>query len=460
MNPIGLRVTIAQGKAFSSALRSTASIRSSYGISGRYTASHLLCRTISFSKDTFLIPYESAHASTLLQKQFKNNSLQRWQVARLSTLASVPPQKTDDEPASAGRTGLPEERGQKQVAVWLLICCGMVFVMVVLGGVTRLTESGLSITEWKPLVGSIPPRSQEEWEVEFSKYKQSPEYIKLNTGMTVEEYKQIYWMEWSHREWGRIIGLVYTIPFLYFTYRGYIRGKLLKQCTGMLALLGFQGALGWYMVKSGLEHKNFEENNSVPRVSQYRLAAHLSSAVALYSGMMWISMGILSPHKYLGASINPALRGIAVGTSHLAYLTAFSGAFVAGLDAGLIYNTFPLMGGQLIPEGLLDMKPLWKNFFENDTTVQFDHRVLGISTVTMTTVAYLMSLREGNKLPKATRYAFRALFGMGLLQATLGISTLLTFVPVHLAASHQMGAMTLMSIALWLLHELKRIPRR
>jgi len=350
----------------------------------------------------------------------------------------------------------------KNIALWLFICCGIILVIIVLGGVTRLTESGLSITEWKPVTGILPPLNQEEWGVVFDNYKQSPEYKMLNFGMTLEEFKKIYYMEWAHRIAGRLIGLAFSIPLLFFFSKGWIKGKLLIQCIGLLSLGGLQGALGWYMVKSGLDASNFKENNSVPRVSQYRLAAHLANAVVLYSSMFWMGMKLLNPIPYpklYSISGISFLQRLSVVTTGLVFITALSGAFVAGLDAGLVYNTFPLMANQIIPEGLLKLKPTWKNFFENDTTVQFDHRLLGISTFVSSSFLYFLFLKKRKEMPKKVQIALHSLFCMTLLQVTLGITTLLTYVPVPLAASHQAGAMSLLTIALWATQELKKLPR-
>jgi len=224
---------------------------------------------------------------------------------------------------------------------------------------------------------------------------------------------------------------------------------------------GFQGLLGWYMVKSGLDKETFSKENSLPRVSQYWLAAHLTSAIVLYTGLFSSALNFLSPIAKLNLPQSRELiyfRGTSLGTTALILCTMLSGAFVAGLDAGLVYNTFPLMAGQIVPEGLLELHPRWRNFFENVTTVQFDHRVLGIASVSAVSALFLYSLGSKTlKLTRTAKMACHSLFAMALLQVTLGISTLLTYVPVPLAASHQAGALTLYTIALWFLRELKRI---
>lgn len=354
---------------------------------------------------------------------------------------------------------LPANR-QKIIGVWLLLIAGMVLLMIILGGITRLTESGLSITDWKPLVGAIPPLSVEEWNVEFDKYKQSPEYQKLNFGMSLEDFKKIFWMEWAHREWGRAIGLAFALPYLFFLSKGWLHGRVLRNCTALLAFGGFQGAIGYWMVASGLDARNFEENNSVPRVSQYRLATHLVSAVGIYSALIWKGLELLETKRIeTNAPALVKLKKLLFLATGIISLTAFSGAFVAGLDAGLIYNTFPLMGEQIVPEGMWSKTPLWKNFFENDTTVQFNHRYLGITTVGFVGGLYAYALQHASELPVQIKRGLHMLMGVAALQVTLGISTLLTFVPVHLAASHQAGAMSLLTVSLWLSHRVRKFGK-
>lgn len=353
--------------------------------------------------------------------------------------------------------------------VWIAGCTATVFGMVVVGGLTRLTESGLSMVDWGVLQMK-PPITQEEWEAEFDKYKQFPEYKKLNSKMTVEEFKSIYYYEWAHRNLGRFLGAAYTLPLLYFTARGHVRGPLRTRLYAIAAGIGFQGLLGWYMVKSGLVEKDH------PRVSQYRLAAHLGSAFVLYTAMLWTTFDfVLTPLTTTAKLTTSAaasaaaasaptvlklqakMRKYAHGVAGLVFLTAISGAFVAGLDAGLIYTDFPYMGGQVVPNEILDMDPKWRNFTENDVTVQFQHRVLGITTFSSIVAMWLWSRKV--PLPPRSRLAMNALLGMASLQVTLGIATLYTLVMTHVAATHQAGSLTLLSIATWLMHELKRLPK-
>lgn len=272
--------------------------------------------------------------------------------------------------------------------------------------------------------------------------------------MTLKEFKFIWHMEYGHRMWGRAIGAFYAIPAAYFWYKGYFTRPLKYRVLAFGALIGIQGLMGWYMVKSGLEDR-FHEENDVPRVSQYRLAAHLSFAFLLYTLFAWSSLGILLPAQRM-VNVTKQMsrfRGLAHATKGMVFLTALSGAFVAGLDAGLVYNSFPKMADRWIPSDILAMSPKLKNFTENPTTVQFDHRVLGTTTLALISGLYLVS--RGIPLPPRAYTASKAVLVMGWAQVVLGISTLLTYVPVPLAASHQSGSLILLSFAIWLTHELK-----
>jgi len=343
------------------------------------------------------------------------------------------------------------------VGYWLLGCAGMSFVAVALGGITRLTESGLSMVDWK-LFGRRPPITPEEWEAEFDKYRGSPEYVYKNADISMDNFKFIWSMEYGHRMWGRTIGAVFYIPAAVMWAKGFFNKAMKVRVIAMGGLLGFQGLLGWYMVKSGLDHDNFKGPSDVPRVSQYRLAAHLSSAMVLYSTFLWSSMSVLLPSPK--ASLLPAalqsvakFSGMAMGVKALVFLTAVSGAFVAGLDAGLVYNSFPDFAGRAIPEDILAFEPKIINVTENPTTVQFNHRILGVTTLAAITLLALKS----RKLPlhPRARTAVMALTTMGWIQPTLGIATLLLYVPTWLAATHQSGALVTLSSALWLSYELK-----
>ena len=350
--------------------------------------------------------------------------------------------------------------GRIPLAWWMGGCSAWVFSMVVLGGVTRLTRSGLSMTDWK-FTGETRPRTQEEWEAEFAKYKRSPEYTKVNSTMTLEEFKFIYWMEYAHRMWGRALGLVFALPCTYFAYKGYVNGVLGKRLALLFAMGGGQGLVGWWMVKSGLEEELLVQHE-VPRVSPYRLAAHLTSAFAIYSILAWTTMNLAFPKpviESLSQSSKQALlkvRGMAIPLSALVGVTAISGAFVAGLDAGHAYNTFPLMEGKLVPSEYFQLSPFWKNLFEDTATVQFNHRALAMTTLGAIT-AFAWHTRT-LPLPPSTRKLIYAVVAMAYAQVTLGVSTLLTYVPVSLGSAHQTGALTLFTLMLGLLHSARRSP--
>jgi len=345
----------------------------------------------------------------------------------------------------------------RTVGWWLAGCAGMCVGAVVLGGVTRLTESGLSMTDWN-LAGRPPPMSTEEWLEEFEKYKLSPEFKWKNFDISLEDFKFIWYMEYIHRMWGRTIGAAFYIPATVFWMRGMLTPALKKRVMLMGGLLGFQGLLGWYMVKSGLEHDNFLGPNDVPRVSQYRLAAHLSSAVVLYSVLFWNAKEILAPaFRMTPEKVTPALaqlRKMVISSKALVFLTLVSGAFVAGLDAGLVYNSFPKFADRWIPEDLLLFSPLLRNITENPTCVQFDHRVLGILSLSLITATAAKALRTPG-LPPHIRTAALVLGAAGWMQVCLGITTLLLYVPVPVAALHQSGALATLSVAMWTAHDMK-----
>ena len=326
----------------------------------------------------------------------------------------------------------------RAVGVWLLVCCFLVFAMVVLGGVTRLTGSGLSMVRWAPLSGAIPPITAAAWEAEFSHYQQSPEFQKVNHQMTVNEFKTIFYVEYFHRLLGRAIGLVFLVPFLVFLWRGRIRRALIPKLSLMFVLGGLQGLLGWYMVKSGLV--------DVPRVSPYRLTAHLIVAVAIYAYLFWTALGLLS-ERSRQSTVSPLARG-AIGITAMIVVTILSGGFVAGLKAGHAFNTFPLMGGQWIPQGYRVAEPFWLNFFETIPAVQFNHRWLAITTFVLVLLFALRAWRDDAM--RMYRAAVGVLAMLALIQVSLGISTLVLHVPVVLAAAHQGAALALLTAALYL----------
>ncbi|PON47228.1 COX15/CtaA family [Parasponia andersonii] len=346
-------------------------------------------------------------------------------------------------------------RAQKMVGIWLFGSAAWVFSMVVLGGVTRLTRSGLSMTDWK-FTGGLPPLSDEEWLLEFEKYKQSPEYKRVNRGMSIEDFKFIYWMEYAHRMWGRALGIMFALPFSYFLRKGYITLRLGLKLSSLFALGAGQGLIGWWMVKSGLEEPPSEY--AQPRVSPYRLAAHLTSAFVIYCGLLWTGLSVVMPEPPAGSKAwvqgAAKVKRLALPVSLLVGITAVSGAFVAGNDAGRAYNTFPKMGDTWIPEDIFEMKPLIRNFFENTSTVQLDHRILATST--LISIGSLWWLTRKVAIHPAVRALIGNTLGMAALQVTLGISTLLSYVPVSLGSAHQAGALTLMTLMILLNHTVRR----
>jgi cytochrome c oxidase assembly protein subunit 15 len=337
---------------------------------------------------------------------------------------------------------------RRQIAHWLLICCAMVFATLVVGGVTRLTHSGLSIVEWQPLIGALPPLNAAEWNEVFLKYQQTPEFLKVNHGMNLEEFKTIFYWEYLHRLLGRGIGLVFLLPFLYFLLRRKIDRTLAPKLVGMFLLGGLQGAMGWYMVKSGLVDD--------PHVSQYRLTAHLGLAFVIFAVMAWVALGLLAQRQKSLASANPALRSAqaqASGLLLLVFVMVLSGGLVAGLHAGLTYNSFPLMHGYVVPPDIFMLEPWYLNFFNNPGTVQFDHRLIAWLLIILLPLFWFRT-RKLTLTPRA-RLATHVLLAVFVLQIVLGISTLLLVVPVPLAATHQAGAMVLFASLLWLNHELR-----
>jgi len=341
---------------------------------------------------------------------------------------------------------------KKCVGGWLLICSGLAAGTIVAGGLTRLTKSGLSMVDWH-LFKEFPPLNQKAWETEFEKYKQFPEFKMSNFAMDLEEFKKIWWMEYIHRSLGRTIGVVFAIPAAYFWYRKWLVPGMKKRTLILGALLVGQGLLGWYMVKSGLEEETAKKYND-PRVSHYRLAAHLGTGFLFYSILFYNGLKhTLNPILIAMTPQMKRLRRLAYVSKGLIFLTAVSGAFVAGLDAGLIYNTYPLMGDNLVPGDVLAEKPVWRNFFENPTTTQFDHRLLGHLVLASVIMTWIASRKV--HLSSRQRMASNALLAAAFFQVGLGISTLLLEVPKSLAATHQAGALGLLSTAFWLAHDLK-----
>lgn len=336
---------------------------------------------------------------------------------------------------------------QRSIAIWLLICCVTIYAMVVLGGVTRLTGSGLSMVKWEPIIGVLPPLGQSEWEQVFQLYQQYPEFRHKNSNMDLAGFKGIFWLEYAHRVLGRLIGVIFLIPLIFFIVRKRIERPLVPKLIFMFLLGGLQGVLGWFMVKSGLSQD--------PHVSQYRLTAHLGFAFLIYAYIFWVALDLLSPAERQGRGnrVYAGLRRFSYLVTGLVFVTILSGGFVAGLKAGFAYNTFPLMNGQLIPEGMFTLDPSWSNLFENVTTVQFDHRLLATLLFLIIPVYWVLGNRRA---PDARiRLGFHLLLVTLMAQIALGISTLLLHVPVALAATHQGVALALFTLALYLSHELR-----
>lgn len=325
-------------------------------------------------------------------------------------------------------------RSRRAVRVWLYIVLLVLFALFLVGGATRLTDSGLSITEWKPIHGVIPPLSEAQWQEELEKYRQIPEYQQINKGMSLEEFKTIFWWEWAHRLLARGVGLVMALPLAFFWLTGRLEGHLKPKLLGLLALGGFQGFVGWWMVSSGLSER--------VDVSQYRLATHLTLACIIFTAVMWVARG-LAPH-----SQGPAGQGTRRFAGAMAFLVLFQiylGALVAGLDAGMAYNTWPLMDGSLVPGDLFVQQPWWINLFENPKTVQFVHR-LGAYVVLAAAIWHAFSAWRADP---GTTHAHRALVLLGLIlvQAAIGITALVLVVPFGWALVHHAFAIIVLGFA-------------
>jgi cytochrome c oxidase assembly protein subunit 15 len=335
---------------------------------------------------------------------------------------------------------------RRAIGVWLLACCGMVAALVLVGGLTRLTHSGLSMVEWRPLMGILPPLNEAGWQEVFAEYRAYPEYQKLNSGMTLGDFKRIFAFEYVHRLLGRGIGVVFGLPMVWFMVRRRVSVRFGAILVGLFALGGMQGVVGWWMVRSGLVDR--------PDVSQYRLATHFGLALLIYALILWTALGVLRPRAADGDPARRSLARVATSIAVGVFITAISGAFVAGLDAGFAYNTFPLMGGRLVPVGLFFIDPWWRNVFENVTTVQFDHRWL--AKAVLVAVVWMWWRSRAVDLSVAGRRAVAAVVFAAILQVALGIATLLSIVAVPIASAHQLGALALLTTAIVAASELRR----
>jgi cytochrome c oxidase assembly protein subunit 15 len=341
-----------------------------------------------------------------------------------------------------------EARSRRRVAGWLFAVSFLVFAMIVLGGVTRLTHSGLSITEWEPFIGTVPPLSDADWQVQFEKYQLTPEFKLRNFDMTVEDFKPIFWMEYAHRLLGRVIGLAYFLPLVWFFVTRQVPRGTGGWLIALFVLGGLQGALGWYMVASGLVDD--------PRVSQYRLTAHLSLAFLIFAAAFWMALGLArSPHRGAARPEAAAPRVLAYAVVGLVALMVVTGGFVAGIRAGLAYNTFPLMNGHLMPPEIFMLEPWWLNLFNNMATVQFNHRLF--AWLLIFTVPVLWWLVRRRVSEPAARLASSLLLAWLAVQVGLGIATVLLRLPLPIAASHQGGAVVFLALALWTAFELRRL---
>ncbi|MDH4325762.1 MAG: COX15/CtaA family protein [Betaproteobacteria bacterium] len=320
------------------------------------------------------------------------------------------------------------DRDRKIVAAWLLLCAAMVFAIVVVGGITRLTRSGLSIVEWQPLIGVLPPLSEADWQALFAKYRETPEYRLVNLGMDLAGFQRIFWWEYLHRLLARVIGFVFLLPLLWFHAKRMLDRPLAWKLWGLFALGALQGLMGWLMVASGLIDD--------PKVNPVRLTLHLGLALAIFSAELWIALGLLQPRAGRAGRLAAALP-------FLVFAMALSGGMVAGLRAGAAYQTFPLMNGHWVPPEILVLEPWWRNFLYNMATVQFVHR--GFFWLLAVLVPLAWWLRRGD-------WAALALLAAFALQAALGIATLLAGVPVALGAAHQGGAVLVLAAALWNAH--------
>jgi cytochrome c oxidase assembly protein subunit 15 len=336
-------------------------------------------------------------------------------------------------------------RDRHAVAAWLFLCCALLFALIVVGGVTRLTHSGLSITEWQPIIGTLPPLTDSDWADAFAKYQTTPEYRQINPDMSLDAFKRIFWWEYAHRLLGRVIGVAFLLPYLWFLVRRRIPRGYAGALFAIFILGGAQGALGWYMVQSGLVDD--------PRVSQLRLAAHLGLAFLIFGAMFWVALSLSRPSA--GSAGNAALRRFAFLLTALIYVMVLAGGLVAGIRAGFGYNTFPLMNGRWIPPGLLLLEPWYRNFIDNMTTVQFDHRLLAWALAALVPwFAWRVHARP--EVDARARRAVSFLLALLVVQVALGIATLLLVVPLPLAAAHQAGAVLVFAAALNASHALRR----
>ena len=373
-----------------------------------------------------------------------------------STIAGAAPAIASEATAAAADAQAVPAAASAAVGWWLLGTSASVFAMVVVGGITRLTRSGLSMTDWRPQ-GKRWPRNDDEWEAEFAQYREFPEYQRLykGSGFDLDDFKKIFFWEWFHRMFGRGIGVVFAVPLAAFAARGMIPRSLAPTLGGLLLLGGSQGLVGWWMVRSGLDAKAVDEiDGGIPRVSPYRLATHLTCAFTIFTILLYTGLGVLQPRAAASAAtIAPLLRRVHL-LSGLIGVTAISGAFVAGMQAGYAFNTFPLMEGRVIPDGYFALTPAYRNFFESVPSVQLHHRVLALTSLASVTSLWVWVQRM--PLPPQLRLATDALLLAAWAQVSLGVATVVNAVPVHLGSAHQAGALTLFSVVIFTLHSCRQ----
>ena len=330
-------------------------------------------------------------------------------------------------------------QGSHTVGIWLLVVAAIITAMVTIGGLTRLTGSGLSITEWHPVTGVVPPLSDAAWQAEFAKYRHIPQYVRENRWMSLSDFKLIYWWEWTHRFLGRLLGAIFLLPFIFFAWKGTIQRRDWPRMLVIFALGGLQGFVGWWMVESGLETR--------VSVSQYRLAVHLGTAILLLGAVLWVALEYLRlPNAAARQDGRRPNWTLAAAFTGLVYVQMMLGALVAGLRAGLVYNTWPSMDGRFAPEQPFFSTPWWINFFENAGLAQFDHRLVAYAVLVAAIATWLRSRKA---TPRLVRTSGTAVLHASVLQVALGITTLLLQAPMALAALHQFAAVALFSTALW-----------
>lgn len=342
----------------------------------------------------------------------------------------------------------PDRHAHPWVGRWLLVMALMVMLMAFVGAATRLTESGLSIVDWRPVTGAVPPLSKNDWQVEFKKYQTSPQYQKMNKDMTLSDFKNIYWWEYIHRLIGRVLGVVFIVPFVVAIARRHLSLQLGLKIFSVFLLGGLQGAIGWWMVKSGLVN--------TPAVSAYRLGIHLTLAAVIYAGLLYLGLSVLLPSVQKN-KIDKWFLFLTI----LFFITLFSGALMAGSDAGLTYNTYPLMDGKLFPTGYLQLTPWWRNFFENVTAIQFNHRFLTFAWFVSVIISWL-KMRRVHLVPRH-RKVLKGLLHLTFLQLIWGVALLLIIgrlghIPVYLASMHQLFAFAILGMVIWALYEQRIRP--